>query len=115
MRVDIIIENMNNSARDVVLQSFNAQKTDILCFNDNGYISPEKLSIRGMDFESIFSVVNFQIPLDSNTYQHRIGRLCRTGADNNMIAEEGYVLNTYTHKEAIHENFLINNYINQTE
>ncbi len=57
--------------RDRVMQSFRSQRTKVLVATD--------LAARGLDVMDISHIVNFDVPQDSSSYVHRIGRTARMG------------------------------------
>ncbi|MEN9406662.1 MAG: hypothetical protein RLZ12_946 [Bacillota bacterium] len=57
--------------RDRVMNSFRQEKTTLLIATD--------VASRGLDVEGISHVINFDIPQESESYVHRIGRTGRAG------------------------------------
>ncbi|PSK56018.1 hypothetical protein B9Z65_4896 [Elsinoe australis] len=53
------------------LNKFKAHSRDILCATD--------VAARGLDIPSVDLVVNYDLPTDSKTYVHRVGRTARAG------------------------------------
>ena len=45
-----------------------------------GKLSTEYNTARGLDFQSVSAVINFDLPTDVASYKHRIGRTARAGA-----------------------------------
>jgi ATP-dependent RNA helicase DDX47/RRP3 len=62
---------MNQSARLGALNKFRAGSKEILVATD--------VAARGLDIPSVDLVVNFDLPPDSKTYVHRVGRTARAG------------------------------------
>jgi len=62
---------MNQSARLGALNKFRAGTRDILVATD--------VAARGLDIPSVDLVLNFDLPPDSKTYVHRVGRTARAG------------------------------------
>ncbi|KAJ2898992.1 P-loop containing nucleoside triphosphate hydrolase protein [Zalerion maritima] len=59
------------SARVAVLNKFREKSRDILVATD--------VAARGLDVPAVDLVVNFDLPMDSKTYVHRVGRTARAG------------------------------------
>ena len=57
--------------RDEVLVQFANRSCRVLVASD--------VAARGLDIEALAMVVNFELPTDSDTYRHRIGRTARAG------------------------------------
>jgi len=57
--------------RDKVMKSFRNQNFDVLVATD--------LASRGLDVMDISHIVNYDVPMDSSAYVHRIGRTARMG------------------------------------
>jgi ATP-dependent RNA helicase RhlE len=70
--------NKNQSQRQRALDAFKAGKTRVLVATD--------VAARGIDVDSISHVVNFDIPVEAESYVHRIGRTGRAGATGIAIA-----------------------------
>ena len=62
---------MNQSLREQTLERLKDGRLDILIATD--------VAARGLDVERISLVVNYDIPMDSESYVHRIGRTGRAG------------------------------------
>jgi ATP-dependent RNA helicase RhlE len=69
---DAIHGNKSQTARQQALTRFKSKKPVVLVATD--------IAARGLDVDDISHVVNFDIPLDPETYVHRIGRTGRAGA-----------------------------------
>lgn len=63
--------DMNQAAREQTLERLKNGRLDILIATD--------VAARGLDVERISLVVNYDIPMDSESYVHRIGRTGRAG------------------------------------
>ena len=63
--------DLRQSARTQVMGAFKAGRTRILIATD--------VAARGIDVENVDAVFNFDIPLDTEFYVHRIGRTARAG------------------------------------
>jgi ATP-dependent RNA helicase DeaD len=63
--------DMNQSLREQTLERLKDGRLDILIATD--------VAARGLDVERISLVVNFDIPMDAESYVHRIGRTGRAG------------------------------------
>ena len=62
---------MSQSARLGALGKFRSRSRDILVATD--------VAARGLDIPSVDVVLNFDLPTDSKTYIHRVGRTARAG------------------------------------
>jgi ATP-dependent RNA helicase RhlE len=63
--------NKSQNARQKALADFKAGTTRILVATD--------IAARGIDVDDISHVVNFELPVDAESYVHRIGRTARAG------------------------------------
>jgi ATP-dependent RNA helicase DDX47/RRP3 len=72
---------LSQSARLGVLNKFKAGGKDILVSTD--------IAARGLDIPSVDLVLNFDLPSDSKTYVHRVGRTARAG-------KSGFAINIVT-------------------
>jgi len=63
--------NLTQSQRLTALEQFRQGEVDILLATD--------LAARGLDIDSVETVVNFEMPSQVETYVHRIGRTARAG------------------------------------
>jgi len=70
--VDAIHGNKSQSARERALARFRKGSTRVLVATD--------LAARGIDVAGVSHVINFELPDDSESYVHRIGRTARAGA-----------------------------------
>ncbi|MCH2202718.1 MAG: DEAD/DEAH box helicase [Fuerstiella sp.] len=64
--------NKSQNARQQALTAFRADKVRVLVATD--------LAARGIDVEGITHIINFEIPVEPESYVHRIGRTGRAGA-----------------------------------
>lgn len=69
---DAIHGNKSQTARQNALENFREGKTRVLVATD--------IAARGIDVDGITHVINFDLPNDSESYVHRIGRTARAGA-----------------------------------
>jgi ATP-dependent RNA helicase RhlE len=65
--------NKSQNARQNALNNFKAKKTRVLVATD--------IAARGIDIDELAFVINYDIPNESETYVHRIGRTGRAGAN----------------------------------
>ncbi|MBN2047631.1 MAG: DEAD/DEAH box helicase [Anaerolineaceae bacterium] len=65
--------DLNQDARLQVLNRFRAGQVKVLVATD--------VAARGLDIDDISHVINYDIPLDPETYVHRVGRTGRAGKD----------------------------------
>lgn len=68
---------LNQSARLGALNKFRAGTREILVATD--------VAARGLDIPSVDVVLNFDLPTDSKTYIHRVGRTARAGKSGHAI------------------------------
>jgi len=85
----VIHGNKSQNARQMALSSFKAGKTQVLVATD--------IAARGIDVEDISHVVNFDLPNETESYVHRIGRTGRAGASGIALSfcatdERGYLI-----------------------
>ena len=64
--------NKSQNARQRALEAFRSNKIQVLVATD--------LAARGIDIDGITHVVNFDLPVEPESYVHRIGRTARAGA-----------------------------------
>lgn len=70
--------NKSQGARTKALASFKAGKVRVLVATD--------IAARGIDVEGISHVINYDMPVEPETYVHRIGRTARAGSDGDAIS-----------------------------
>ncbi|UUE97850.1 ATP-dependent RNA helicase DbpA [Xanthomonas hortorum pv. pelargonii] len=63
--------DMEQRDRDEVLVRFVSRSCNVLVASD--------VAARGLDVEDLAAVVNYELPTDTETYRHRIGRTARAG------------------------------------
>lgn len=69
---------LSQQARLAALNSFRAKSKSLLIATD--------VAARGLDIPSVDIVVNFDLPHDSKTYIHRVGRTARAGKSGNALS-----------------------------
>ncbi len=70
--------NKSQNARQRALDAFRAYRVQVLVATD--------VAARGIDVDGITHVVNFDLPIDPESYVHRIGRTGRAGASGIAIS-----------------------------
>lgn len=70
--------NKSQSARTQSLDEFRHGRCRVLVATD--------LAARGLDVDDITHVINYDLPLEAETYVHRIGRTARAGASGDAIS-----------------------------
>ncbi len=70
--------NKNQNARTKALKDFKSGKVRVMVATD--------IAARGIDVNNITHVVNYDMPLDPETYVHRIGRTARAGTSGIAIS-----------------------------
>ncbi len=70
---DAIHGNKSQGARQRALSAFRDGKVRVLVATD--------IAARGIDVPGVTHVINFEMPVDAESYVHRIGRTARAGAD----------------------------------
>ena len=70
--------NKSQNARQRALEDFKKGKTQVLVATD--------IVARGIDVDEISHVVNYDLPTDTESYVHRIGRTGRAGADGMAVS-----------------------------
>jgi ATP-dependent RNA helicase RhlE len=72
IRAEAIHGNKSQSARSRALSEFRSGQVRVLVATD--------LAARGLDVDGISHVINYDMPIEPETYVHRIGRTARAGA-----------------------------------
>ena len=78
IRAAAIHGNKSQGARTRALADFKSGKVKALVATD--------IAARGIDVDSISHVINYDMPVEPETYVHRIGRTARAGADGDAIS-----------------------------
>src|SRR5690606_343841 len=65
--------NKSQSAREKALDDFKAGRIKVLIATD--------IAARGIDVQGVSHVINYDLPVDAESYVHRIGRTARAGKD----------------------------------
>ncbi|QJC37409.1 DEAD/DEAH box helicase [Enterobacteriaceae endosymbiont of Donacia thalassina] len=90
--------DMNQNNREQTLEKFRNGKLDILIATD--------IAARGLDVNRINLVINYDIPMDIETYIHRIGRTGRAGRQGKSLTfieyKERRLLKNIEHKIKYH-------------
>jgi ATP-dependent RNA helicase DeaD len=69
--------NMSQSARDLVMASFRARRSDVLVATN--------VAARGLDVSHVTLVVNYDLPDTSESLTHRVGRTARMGGEGRAL------------------------------
>ena len=75
---DSIHGNKSQNAREKTLERYRQGEIDILVATD--------VAARGIDVKNITLVINFDLPMESDAYVHRIGRTARAGESGQAIS-----------------------------
>lgn len=78
IRADALHGNKNQNQRQRALDGFRSGRTCVLVATD--------VAARGIDVDGITHVFNFDLPIEPESYVHRIGRTARAGATGSAIA-----------------------------
>jgi ATP-dependent RNA helicase RhlE len=78
IRAEAIHGNKNQNARTRALDAFKSKSPPVLVATD--------IASRGIDVDDIAHVINFDMPIDAETYVHRIGRTARAGASGAAVS-----------------------------
>jgi ATP-dependent RNA helicase RhlE len=70
--------NKSQAARTRALDGFKRGRFKVLVATD--------VAARGLDVDDITHVINYDLPMEAETYVHRIGRTARAGADGDAIS-----------------------------
>jgi ATP-dependent RNA helicase RhlE len=74
----VIHGNKSQAARTKALEGFKRSRFGVLVATD--------VAARGLDVDDISHVINYDLPVEAETYVHRIGRTARAGAGGNAIS-----------------------------
>jgi ATP-dependent RNA helicase RhlE len=75
---EAIHSNKSQNARQRALDNFKKGKTRVLVASD--------IAARGLDVDDISHVINYDLPMEPETYVHRIGRTGRAGAQGQALS-----------------------------
>ncbi|MBN1885089.1 MAG: DEAD/DEAH box helicase [Candidatus Krumholzibacteriota bacterium] len=78
IRGEAIHGNKSQAARTRALDGFKRDRFQVLVATD--------VAARGLDVDDITHVINYDLPVEAETYVHRIGRTARAGAGGNAIS-----------------------------
>ena len=78
IKVEAIHGNKSQAARTRALDGFKRNRFRVLVATD--------VAARGLDVDDITHVINYDLPVEAETYVHRIGRTARAGADGSAIS-----------------------------
>jgi ATP-dependent RNA helicase RhlE len=70
--------NKSQTAREAALANFKAGKIKVLIATD--------IAARGIDVDGVSHVINYDLPVDAESYVHRIGRTARAGKEGDAIS-----------------------------
>jgi ATP-dependent RNA helicase RhlE len=70
--------NKSQSARTQAMAGFKTGKVRVLVATD--------IAARGIDVDGITHVINYDLPIEPETYVHRIGRTARAGAEGDAVS-----------------------------
>lgn len=70
--------NKSQSARETALENFKSGKIKVLVATD--------IAARGIDVQGVSHVINYDLPVEAESYVHRIGRTARAGKDGDAIS-----------------------------
>jgi len=78
IRASAIHGNKSQGARTKALEGFKVGKVRVLVATD--------IAARGIDVDGVSHVINYHLPMEPETYVHRIGRTARAGADGAAVS-----------------------------
>jgi len=78
IRAEAIHGNKSQGARQRALENFSSGRAQVLVATD--------IAARGIDIDGISHVINFELPMEPESYVHRIGRTARAGASGMAIS-----------------------------
>lgn len=70
--------NKSQTARELALSNFKQGKIKVLVATD--------IAARGIDVQGVSHVINYDLPVEAESYVHRIGRTARAGKDGDAIS-----------------------------
>ena len=71
IEVEVMHSNKGQGARQAALKAFDLGRVKVLVATD--------IAARGIDVDAISHVINYEMPIDPESYVHRIGRTARAG------------------------------------
>jgi ATP-dependent RNA helicase RhlE len=74
---DVLHKDKTQSERTQALADFKSGKTRLLVATD--------IAARGLDIDEVSHVINYELPVQTETYVHRIGRTGRAGAEGTAL------------------------------
>ncbi|WP_337861557.1 DEAD/DEAH box helicase [Nitrososphaera sp.] len=77
-RCSAIHGDLHQKQRDTVMQRFRKGADSVLVATD--------IAARGIDVPAVGHVINYDVPIDTETYFHRIGRTARAGAQGRAVS-----------------------------
>ncbi len=81
-RAEALSAQLSQPQRRKIMEEFRSEKLDILVASD--------VAARGLDVDALDFVVNFELPDDSATYVHRVGRTARAGRQGQAVSLVGF-------------------------
>ena len=78
IRATAIHGNKSQAARTQALKGFKENRFQVMVATD--------VAARGLDVDDVTHVINYDMPMEAETYVHRIGRTARAGADGHSIS-----------------------------
>lgn len=81
-RAEALSAQLSQPQRRKIMEDFRANRLDILVASD--------VAARGLDVDALDFVVNFELPDDSATYVHRVGRTARAGRKGVAVSLVGF-------------------------
>ncbi|MGA3061190.1 MAG: DEAD/DEAH box helicase [Candidatus Bathyarchaeia archaeon] len=81
-RVQALHAGFTQAQRDRAINDFRSDRLSLLIATD--------VAARGLDFEGITHIINYDVPMDAPIYFHRIGRTARKGEEGTAITLVSY-------------------------
>ena len=78
IRAEAIHGNKSQNARQRALEAFRSHKISVLVATD--------VAARGIDIDGVTHVINYDMPVEAESYVHRVGRTGRAGAEGIAIS-----------------------------